>query len=252
MSDTIQPTPLELPYDLIAHILLYLRWDKHSLRQCAEVSRAWLWPARTHLFHHVHVSNGMVWDKLESTLESTPDIGSLVHIFSISDLKHFLFDAINRDKVVCKALTAIEDLRIGNIDPRNPLDIASDALGITASRLTLLNVNLKSTHDLFRVVSVRPQLTHVTLQEIWLRNESPEAVLAVSQLHTIDLDAYTVKRIMRSDGVKLDLHPRFMTIHSINDDDVLHLARLLSQVGGELEYFSMDMHTEIVESVWNG
>jgi hypothetical protein len=244
---------LELPPEVLEHIMVYLRdVDPRCLRACAEVCSAWLWPARVHLFSHVHVKDGRAWDQLKDALISTPSLAPLIRMFSVSDQKYFLWDAILRDTVVCTAISAASALRVLNISRSSVFPVAEwmDVLVPNASTLQMVRVYFGNTTHLFHTITVRPYLRKLSLKDISVKVPVSGARLYAPRLEDLDIDSHVVHALMDAPDAELNMAPWHLTVTSMDDDAIIPLAALLRYIGSELQSFSMTIHEVILEPVW--
>jgi hypothetical protein len=246
---------LELPHEVLEHIIAYLHdIDPRCLRACAEVCRAWLWPARVHLFSHVHVKDGRAWDQLKDALVSTPGLAPLVRTFSVSDHKDFLWDAITRDTVVCPAISAASTLRVLNISRSSifPVGEWMDALVPNASTLQMERVYFGNTEHLFHTISARPYLRKLSLKDVSVKARVSGATMDAPRLEVLDIDSHVVHALMDASDMVLNMAPRRLTVTFMDEDAVLPLASLLRLIGSELQSFSMTVHEVILDpsGIW--
>jgi hypothetical protein len=241
----------ELPSEVVEHILDYLHdIDPQSLRQASQVARSWVWPARVHLFRHVHVKHGMKWDWLKEALRSLPGIAPLIQEFSVSDHKRFLFDAITRDEIICSSLTAVGELRVINTSSVSPLYEWLDVLAPNATRLLLEKVYFRNCSDFFHAISVRPYLREVKLLDVNVNYHIPGAILDAPRLEVLIIDSHVVHAIMKAGAPTLNMTPRKAVVQFMDEDTMPLLATLLRLIGSEIESFKMTVHEAIM--AWQG
>jgi hypothetical protein len=248
-----EPAP-ELPRELIEHILSYLHddFDFDSIRRCAVISQAWLWPARALIFHEVNMSNGRTWDKLQEAIRSTPALASLIRIFNVTDQKKFVFHALVGDTVIHPGLTGVSHLRITSTSRDYPLPTWSNVLAPNATTLELRRADFKTSKDFFGVVSARPFVRNMSLRDIAIKDGMSEGVFFAPNLINLTMDSDVVHLLNDVDNVDLKITPREILVEFMDESTLPSLARLLRRIGSSLEAVSMTFHQEVYGAVWDG
>jgi hypothetical protein len=247
---------IDLPHEVLQHIMAYLHeLDPLSLRACAAVSRAWLWPARTHLFAHVHVKDGRAWDGLRDAFASASALAPLVRTLSVSDHKDFLCAAVTQDKDVGTVLApAVSGLRLLNMSGAiHPVSDWLDAVAPNARSLRMERVQFRTCADFFHAISVRPYIHELSLVDVSHKAPVHGLVLDAPRLEVLNIDSHTVHILTDAPDATLNMRPREMTVSFMHEDAVPPLAGLLRRIGSALESFSMSIHEAIQEPlIWQG
>jgi hypothetical protein len=244
----------DLPRELIQQVLSHLHddFDFDSIRRCALISQAWLWPARALIFHEVNMSNGRTWDKLQEAIRSTPALASLIRIFNVTDQKRFVFHALIGDNVIHPGLTGVSHLRITTTSCDHPLSSWSNVLAPNATTLELRRADFKTSKDFFGVLSARPFVRNMSLRDIAIKDGMSGGVFFVPNLISLTMDSDVVHLLNDVDNVDLEIAPREILVEFMDESTLPSLARLLRRIGSSLEVVTMTFHQEVYGAVWDG
>jgi hypothetical protein len=253
MVESPEPAP-DLPRELIQQVLSHLHddFDFDSIRRCALISQAWLWPARALIFHEVNMSNGRTWDKLQEAIQSTPALASLIRIFNVTDQKRFVFHALTGDTIIHPGLTGVSHLRITTTSRDYPLSSWSNVLAPNATTLELRRADFKTSKDFFGVLSARPFVRNMSLRSIAIKDGMSGGVFFAPNLASLTMDSDIVHLLNDVDDVDLEITPREILVEFMDESTLPPLARLLRRIGSHLEAVTLTFHQEVYGAVWDG